>query len=627
MCGIAGGISWQEQTQHYLSRLPVAMNSLHRRGPDSSGVWIKPSIALGHTRLSIIDTTAVAQQPFVSADERYILVFNGEIFNYQEHRLDFEREGFQFRSQSDTEVLLALWIKHGVACLPLLNGFFAFAIYDTISQELFLARDRFGEKPLIIYREAGVLLFASEMKALLTLGIPRMLNTDVLHAYLHLNYLPESILQHTEYLQPGCWMCCTAAGEIRQECWYQPEQSVSSMAAIPSFEEATIVLQDKLTKAVQRRLVADVPLGAFLSGGIDSSIIAAIAARKVSGLHTFSVGFPEEPHFDETHYAKRVAKHIGAKHTVFPVTRKELFTEVDAVLEYLDEPFADSSALAVFVLSKSVRKEVTVALSGDGADELFAGYNKHRAAWLAEKNGLKNALIRLGAPVWQMLPASRNSKTGNIIRQLRRFAEGLHLAPAERYWRWAGYTRENEVNQLLLPHLRKTTSPFTSSLFDIDFTQTDQLNAWLEADLKLVLPNDMLVKVDRMSMSNALEVRPPFLDHELADWVRQLPSIYKIDATGQKLLLKAAFKNYLPDEIFTRRKQGFEVPILNWLRTDLRLLQDELFSEAFLRKQNLFVPETIQQLRRQLHSTDPGDAASRVWGLFVFQWWWRKLFL
>jgi asparagine synthase (glutamine-hydrolysing) len=624
MCGIVGGISWNKQTEGYLARIREAVGCLHQRGPDGSGHWSDDHIALGHTRLAIIDTSKASTQPFFSVDERYVLVFNGEIFNYRELRIRLESEGITFRTEGDTEVLLALWIRHGADCLELLNGFFAFAIYDRNKQELFLARDRFGEKPLLIYQNAGTVLFASELKALLIMGIPRSLNMDALQAYLHLNYLPAGILQNTSYLQPGTWLRCSTDGETFITRWFsrQPEASSES---IPSFSQAAKILQEKLAQAVKRRLVADVPLGAFLSGGVDSSIVAALAAKEIPQLHTFSIGFPEEPHFDETQYAQLVAKHIGAKHTVFPVSRRELFDVVVDVLEYMDEPFADSSALAVNILSRQVRQHATVALSGDGADELFAGYNKHRATWLSEQKSIRNLLIRLGAPLWKALPASRNTKIGNTVRQLRRFTEGLQLDSADRYWRWAGYTSGSEAASILLSHWHRPNElKAAAHIMAIDFEAVDRLNAVLEADLQLVLQYDMLVKVDRMSMSRSLEVRPPFLDHEVAGFVRQLPSAYKIDRSGQKLLLKTAFQHLLPEVVFSRRKQGFEVPLLHWLRNDLTILQEELLSPDFIRKQELFYSPAIQQLRKQLHSNDPGDAAARIWGLLVFQYWWRK---
>ncbi len=619
MCGIAGGISWTEHSRHYLRAIGDAVEALRRRGPDGNGMYAGTQLALGHARLAIFDTSEAAAQPFHSACGRYIIVFNGEIFNFREHRNRLSREGIVFRSNSDTEVLLELFIRQGENCLQHLNGFFAFAVADLQQQTLFIARDRFGEKPVQIYRGNGILLFASTLQALLKFNIPRQLNAMALQAYLHLNYIPPqlSVLEHVTPLQPGTWMKVAANGETTSQTWYQ-QPAVSQEQ--PSFEEAAKVLREKLTAAVERRLAADVPLGAFLSGGIDSSVVAALAAKFNPSLRTFSIGFPETPLFDETAHARLVASHIGTKHTVFPVSQRDLAASLEDTLAAMDEPFADTSALAVTMLSRLVRGEVTVALSGDGADELLGGYNKHRAAYMMLHSGMREKLVAAGAPLWGMLPASRNSFLGNRVRQLRRFAEGAALNDASRYWRWAGYTSGREALNLLLPEWqRENALSIAAYLPQLSFSQADKMNSILHADTAFVLPGDMLVKVDRMSMHHGLEVRPPFLDHEVAGWLSTLPSEYKIDAQQQKRLLKAAFADLLPSEIFTRRKQGFEVPVLQWLRTDLRTQLNDLLSEERLKNQGLFNAAAIAGLQKQLHSSDPGDAAARIWGLYVFQ--------
>ncbi|MCA6363766.1 MAG: asparagine synthase (glutamine-hydrolyzing) [Bacteroidetes bacterium] len=620
MCGIAGSISWHESTRHFPGRIARAVAAMHRRGPDAEGVFESSGFALGHARLAIFDTSNASAQPFHSSCGRYVLVFNGEIFNFRNLRENLQSKGVSFRSSGDSEVLLECFKHYGHECLHMLNGFFAFAIADLMQHEIFIARDRFGEKPLLVYRGAHGVCFASTLTALLQFGIPRTLNADALQAYLHLNYVPPqlSIVEHVQPLPPGSWMRIAAhTGKITAQQWYTLPQTT---AMPPSFMEAASMLEEKLTVAVARRLEADVPLGAFLSGGIDSSVVAAIGAKLSPGLRTFSIGFPDAPLFDETPFAKQVAAHIGTAHTVFPVTQNDLAHALGDTLAAMDEPFADTSALAVNILSRHVRSQVTVALSGDGADELLGGYHKHRAWHMLLLPQLKHKLVAAGAPLWNMLPASRNSSFGNRVRQLRRFAEGMQLGQAQRYWRWAGYTKHTEALQLLQSHWQRPEAlQICHYLPQLDFSSADAMNAMLHADTAFVLPGDMLVKVDRMSMHHSLEVRPPFLDHEVAGWIHSLPAHYKIDAQGQKRLLKAAFAHMLPETIFTRRKQGFEVPVLQWLRTDLHEELLDLCAPDTIRNQGIFSHDVLQALFRQLHSTAPADAAARVWGIYVFQ--------
>lgn len=623
MCGITGILTFTEEGKKYLDRIDDAVKSLHHRGPDGSGVFRHGNVALGHTRLAIIDTSDAAAQPFTSGDGRYTIVFNGEIFNYKELRAELEKEGYTFRSQSDTEVLLTLYAKEGKDCLNKLNGFWAFAVYDQTDGSLFLARDRFGEKPLYFSINKDVLIFGSELKAIYAAGIPISFHPDVLDQYLHLNYLP---LQYTasdncNKLAAGNWVHIHKALDNveRHNCqseWYHGFQSSCN----DDYDTATSKVKSKLEKAVERRLIADVPIGSFLSGGVDSSIVSAVAARHKKDLETFSIGYADEPHFDETSHARLVAKHIGSKHHVFQLRNHDLLESLHSFLSNVDEPFADSSALAVNILAHETRKHVTAAISGDGADELFAGYNKHTAEYLARNPALREKLIRSGKFIWDIFPASRNTKIGNRIRQLRKFTYGSSLSADERYWRWAGFTDPEDVRRL------RSNCRHELRVHHVvpDLAESTDFNFTLQADFKLVLEGDMLVKVDRMSMLNGLEVRSPFLDHELVEYVMSLPSEYKINRHERKRILKDAFRDMLPPEIFSRRKQGFEVPLLKWFRGDLRGMIDELLDEKFLKEQNLFNPAEVRNIRKQLHSNDPGDSAARIWGLIVFQSWWKK---
>jgi asparagine synthase (glutamine-hydrolysing) len=623
MCGITGIIAFTEEGKQHLPKIGDAVNALLHRGPDGHGTYTNGNVALGHTRLAIIDTTAAASQPFHSVDKRWTIVFNGEIFNYRELRADLENSGIAFHTSSDTEVLLNLFIRDGKEMLPRLNGFFAFAIYDAETETTFLARDRYGEKPLYIHHDKNSVVFASEPSAIWAVIPEQEINQESISDFLHLNYVraESPIVENTERMPAGTWMefySMGARATMSSDTWYTlPETAILK----PEYSEATYQLRKRLEKAVERRMIADVPLGSFLSGGIDSSIVAALAVLNNKNLHTFSIGFPDEPDFDETYFAETVAKHINSNHHVIQVRNNDLLEALLDFLNHLDMPFADSSALAVYILCRETRKHVTVALSGDGADELFAGYNKHSAEYIARNAGMKKLIARSGKPLWDLLPGSRNSKSGNFVRQMQKFSRGVKLTPTDRYWEWAGYYSVSEIKELML---NPENIFWGEENLGSDYIDKVDFNSVLHADFKIVLEGDMLIKADTMSMRHGLEMRSPFLDHELVEFVMQLPSEYKIDRKHRKKILKDACADLLPAEIFTRRKQGFEVPLLNWFRGDLQGLIDELLGNAFLKHQQLFNPNAITQLRKQLMSTNPGDSAAKIWGLIVFQTWWKK---
>jgi asparagine synthase (glutamine-hydrolysing) len=632
MCGIAGIIDTKVNPGSS-ARLEAALDSLSRRGPDARGIFKDGSVQLGHTRLSIIDTSSGGAQPMSDSTGRYTIVFNGEFFNYREQRAELKRRGILLQSESDTEVLLKWYIQEGPDCLKRINGFFALCVYDRLEQSLFLARDRFGVKPLWYHTKDGRFLFASELKALMRMGAPKVIDNTSLHTYLQLNYIPApwSIFKEVKKLEPGhqlFWKNIFSDPEPVKSRYY--EIPVGTTLSPVDYENAKETLVNLLDESVQRRLVADVPLGAFLSGGIDSSVVTALAARHRSGLNTFSIGFRDEPGFDETGHATTVARHLGTNHHVFRLTNDDLFSTLFDTLDYLDEPFADSSALNMFLLSKETRKHVTVALSGDGADEVFSGYNKHAAEWRIRHMGIRERLAILGGGLWKLLPKSRNSTAGNLLRQLDRFAKGADLSPADRYWRWASMADESEAAGLMSRDLFDDVAGLTDYLgrkrhWTRYITGGDDLNDLLRNDVELVLPNDMLTKVDLMSMANSLEVRTPFLDYTVVDFAFSLPSEYKMDGQRRKKIVRDAFVDLLPAEILQRGKQGFEVPLLNWMRKELRsFIADDLLSESFIREQGIFDPVAVRRLLSRLQTNDPGESAGRIWALVVFQYWWKK---
>ncbi len=625
MCGIAGVLAFNDEGKRHLNKISAATHSLIKRGPDGEGIYLHNNVALGHRRLAIIDTTEAASQPFTDATGRYTIVFNGEIFNYQELKNQLSNKGIHFRSQSDTEVLLYLYINEKEKCLEQLDGEFAFAIYDNLKEEIFIARDRFGIKPLYYFKDNEKFVFASEIKAILNFDIPKEIDEASLQIYLHLNYIPApySIFKNVFKLDAGNYLIINKTGALKKKAYYILPDITRSTQAISStnYELAQQQLKNLLEQSVLKRMISDVPLGAFLSGGIDSSIITAIAAQHTKHLNTFSIGYKNQPQFDEKRYAQLVANKYKTNHTVFELGNTDLFANLHQMLESIDEPFADSSALAVNILSMHTKKHVTVALSGDGADEIFAGYNKHSAELEARKGGLKTSLIKSVHPLLKQLPKSRNTKAGNKIRQLEKFAEGIKLNEKERYWRWAGYTSDDEQENLLL----KTSKEFASRKKDILKNINSDYNSVLLTDVQLVLENDMLVKVDRMSMSQSLEVRVPFLDHKIVAFAFALPTNYKIDGKQRKKILRDAFKPFLPEELYHREKQGFEVPLLNWFHTDLKtMITDDLLNDTFIKEQGIFDPRRISNLKEQLFSNNPNDAVAQVWGLIVFQYWWKK---
>lgn len=628
MCGITGILAFTEKGKDYLHKVNAATRSLQKRGPDGEGLYSQTNCALGHRRLSIIDTSELATQPFTDNSGRYTIVFNGEIFNYKELRKQIESKGNKFKSQSDTEVLLYLFINEKAKCLEKLDGEFAFAIYDNIKEELFLARDRFGIKPLYFYKDEERFVFASEMKALIAFDIPKEIDKTSLQTYLHLNYIPApySIFKNVLKLDAGNYMVINGKGKTEKTAYY----SLPDLTPAPVFsdyEKAQEQLRNLLENSVQKRMIADVPLGTFLSGGIDSSIITAIAAQHTKHLNTFSIGYKDEPLFDETQYAQLVAKKYKTNHTVFQLSNDDLFANLYQVLDYIDEPFADSSALAVNILSMHTRKHVTVALSGDGADEIFAGYNKHAAELKARKGGLKAQLVKSSHSILRQLPKSRNTKTGNKIRQLEKFAEGMKLSEQERYWQWAKWAgfKPGEIFTKKFTENSKAITEFEERKTEVLKSLNQDYNSVLLTDIQLVLENDMLVKVDRMSMSQSLEVRVPFLDHKIVDFAFSLPVNFKIDSRQRKIILKDAFKNMLPEELYHRGKQGFEVPLLKWFKTDLRsMITNDLLSDEFIKEQNIFSLGAIKKLKTELFSTSPNDAVAKTWALIVFQYWWKK---
>jgi len=629
MCGISGIIALREDGRKYLDTIRRAVDEMQKRGPDNTGVYVNNNVAFGHDRLSVIDVTEAASQPFTESSGRYTIILNGEFYNYRTYRDQLIAQGIPLKSSSDTEVLLHMYMLEGPAFLEKINGFFAFAIHDRVENTVFIARDRFGVKPLLVYQDQDRLCFASEMKALFAMDIPKVLDTESLYAYLQMNYIPANftMVRNVVKLDPGNYLLIQQNSVVQKRYYtisYPPE---NSELANDSYDTAKKKIASLMHASVERRMISDVPLGAFLSGGVDSSVVVGLASQFTKQLNTFSVGYRDEPFFDETRYAQIVAKKFQTNHTVFSLTNEDLLSVLFPVLDYTDDPFADSSAIAVYLLCRQTRKHVTVALSGDGADELFGGYMKHSAELKIRSAGGFTKLLKYGSPLFNWLPQSRNSALSNKFRQLAKYADGLKLSEKERYWRWCSFISENEAAQILLKQPDGNEYLHRKASVINNISAGGSMNEVFFTDMKHVLANDMNTKVDLMSMANSLEVRSPFLDYELVNYVFSLPDHYKVQGNFRKRILQDAFKEMLPPEIYHRPKHGFEVPLLKWFRNELYpLINDDLLNDGFIEAQNIFRLSETKKLKTRLQSNNPGDVHAQIWGLIVFQYWWKKYF-
>lgn len=629
MCGITGIYSFNEAGRFHLINLQKSMDILSHRGPDSQGSYFDNKVGLGHRRLAVIDTSSSANQPMYDKSGRYIIIFNGEIYNYRELRSKLEQKfKISFSTQSDTEVLLYLYIKFGRKCLDQLNGFFAFAVYDKDRKELFIARDRFGIKPLYYFQDDDKFLFASELRSIIGFGIEKNINIQSLWIYLQLNYVPGpySMLNGVHKLLPGHFIFIRN-NRVKIEKYY--DLPVAKQPVFTTYSDQKKKVLELLERAVVDRLVADVPLGIFLSGGIDSSLITALASRNKQHIQSFSIGYSDNQYFDETEYARKVAEYFKTDHHIFNLQIRDLYDNLHDILNHLDEPFADSSAIPVYLLSKLTRRHVTVALSGDGADEVFSGYNKHQAFFRSGQKLFLNQLAKTFLPLWKVMPKSRNNYLTDRFRQIHRYGMGLKLDPKGRYWLWASLMSSNQAAGLLAdqPGDQIDRDEFTGfkEVITGHISSEFRIKEILHTDTLFVLPNDMLYKVDLMSMAHSLEVRVPFLDASLVEYAFSLPDKSKIMPGRQKIILRDILHELLPGELYKRPKHGFEVPLLGWFRNELKsLIKNELLEDEFVREQGIFNVSRVKKLKKKLFGINPGDTHANIWALIVFQWWWKK---
>ena len=598
--------------------------AIHHRGPDENGYYFNDGVGLAMRRLAIIDLKS-GQQPIPNADRTAWIVFNGEIYNYRELRKQLEDLGHHFETNSDTEAIVHAYDQYGTDCPKHLRGMFAFAIWDTRTRSLFLARDRVGKKPLLYANINGQLIFGSEFSALvLHPDVSRDVDYEAIHHYLSFICVPAPLTAYRAIrkLEPGHWLLWQN-GEIKTERYWQLDFNKKIRITEEEAGERTV---DLLREAVKVRLMSEVPLGAFLSGGIDSSAVVALMAQESSEqVKTFSIGF-EEQDFSELHHAKRVAEHVGADHHEF-VVRPNAMEILPTLVEHYGEPFADSSAIPSYYVSRETRRYVTVALNGDGGDECFAGYERYAAMNIAQTYANLPGPLRDGviANIVKALP-SRTSKR-NPITKAQRFLAAASLPPVDRYLRWTTAFDETAKINLYSDEMRDVTGGWrTAGFIEPWFAKVNGagiVDASMLADTMTYLPNDLLVKMDIASMSVSLEARSPFLDHHLMEFAASLPENLKLRGLKTKYLLKRMLKRFVPQENLARRKMGFGVPIGYWFRNSMQpMLREALLSERALNR-GLFKPDAVRSLVEQ-HVTHKLDHSHRLWTLLMLELWFQR---
>jgi asparagine synthase (glutamine-hydrolysing) len=623
VCGIAGIVrsDGRDVDQELVRRMSAA---IRHRGPDEDGFYFKGPAGLGMRRLSIIDLKG-GQQPIHNQDRTAWIVFNGEIYNYRELREKLEKLGHTFYTNSDTEAIIHAYDRYGSDCPKHLRGMFAFAIWDERTQELFIARDRVGKKPLLYAQVNGEFVFGSEFSALLQHpGICRDIEPEALHHYLSFMCVPAPLTAYRAIrkLEPGHSLRWKS-GEIKIARYWQPDFSQKlKIGEEEAGERAIAILRD----AVKVRLMSEVPLGAFLSGGIDSSAVVALMSEESSEpVKTFSIGF-EEQDFSELHHARRVAEHVGADHHEF-IVRPDALEVLPLLVEHYGEPYADSSAIPTYYVARETRQHVTVALNGDGGDECFAGYERYAAMRLAERYHKLPGVLRSGVidQAIGMLPTSETRRSR--VRDAKRFIQAASLPKVDRYMRWISVFDTQAKSEMYSDSFRQQTALTNSAaLLEPWFAMAKGagvVDAALLADTMTYLPNDLLVKVDIATMAVSLEARSPFLDHKVIEFAASLPEKLKLRGLTTKYLLKRVLRQLLPAENLGRRKMGFGVPIGHWFRGKLEpFMRETILSDKAL-KRGYFKPEVIKRLV-ELHVRGERDHSHQLWTLLMLELWFQR---
>jgi len=635
MCGICGKVDFTDQGVD--RRLLEAMTArLAHRGPDDKGLYIgtvrEAACGLGHRRLSIIDLSEAGRQPMRNEDGTLWLVYNGEIYNFLTLRSELEAKGHRFFSGTDGEVILHLFEEEGTASFGRLRGMFALALWDELSETLILARDPLGIKPLVFYTDTRSFLFASEIKALLAdPAVGKEIDPEALDLYLGLNYIPApwTIFQKIRKLRPGHHLTIRKGLIEEKRYWDLPSAAEDFAHDKDAFAAAQTALRAALTEAVQGHLIADVPLGAFLSGGIDSSVIVGLMAQNSPGpVKTYTIGYDDMAMYDERAYARDVAVMHGTDHHEIVLSGREVIAAVTEVLTTFDEPFGDSSAVPTYIVARETAKDVKVALSGDGGDELFAGYRLYRGErW----QGLYRRLPRflrdgLIDNIYKFLPESREGPFTDRLRRLKKFLRGSAKENLpERFLAWNELFGWAERKALLRPDFHSDAPALALFTAALERRDDDPINRMLYTDVTISLPGDMLWKVDMMSMVHPLEVRVPLLDRGFCETAFRLPGDWKLKGNRGKYIFIETFKDLLPASLHHRPKWGFEIPIARWLKGELRWLVGTYLDRGRVEREGFFAPEAVDRLVSALD--DPTrDVSWLIWNLIAFGAWHENTF-
>jgi asparagine synthase (glutamine-hydrolysing) len=623
MCGIAGFTHF-DGNMGDKNALKKMGDSIYHRGPDAGGEYLDEHVGLAHRRLAIIDLSDAGIQPMTSHDGKYIIVFNGEIYNFQALRAELSAAGYPFKTHTDTEVILALYATEGKNLLNKINGMFAFALWDTTTQKLFIARDRMGKKPLYYLQHNGRFAFASEIKAILTLpNVPRDIRLDAVYDFFAYQYVPDpkSIFTHIHKLPPGHYMTVDANGIEITQYWDVSFKHTST--------ESEAVLTEKLrelaTHCTKQRMVSDVPLGAFLSGGVDSSgVVAMMAMNSDKPVKTCSIGFDDKK-YNETEFAKEVADKYHTEHHEFTV-HQNVADNLEKIVGYFDEPFADPSLVPTFFVSELAREQVTVAIAGDGGDEVFAGYEKYTTD--ATENSLRNKFPKVLRK--HLFPKLANFLAGSnatIWRKGKSLLTSLSQEPAMGFYTTNSQIDDRQWQKLAKQEVKEKLGDYHPSKITIDAYEKsdgpDHLAKILYTDMKTYLPGGILVKVDRMSMANSLEVRAPLLDREVVEFAATLPSEMKFKNGEKKHILKEAFKPMLPDGILYRKKMGFSVPLASWFRHEIKDLAKLHLIDKAQGLKSIFNHDYIQTLWQE-HQNENADHSALLWSMLMYEMWWVK---
>jgi asparagine synthase (glutamine-hydrolysing) len=623
MCGIAGFTHFSGKMGDK-DTLKKMGNSIYHRGPDAGGEYLDEHVGLAHRRLAIIDLSDAGIQPMTSFDGKYIIVFNGEIYNFLALREELSAAGYPFKTHTDTEVILALYATQGIKMLDKLNGMFAFALWDTTTENLLIARDRIGKKPLYYLRTETQFAFASEIKALLTLpNVNKDIRLDAVHDFFAYQYIPDpkTIFTDMHKLPPGHFMTVSAKGIEIEQYWDVSFKHTSTA----SEQTLTQELYELATQRTKDRMVSDVPLGAFLSGGIDSSgVVAMMALNSDTPVKTCSIGFDDKK-FNETEFAKVVAEQYKTEHHEFTV-HQNVKDNLENIVSYFDEPFADPSLVPTFFVSELARSKVTVAIAGDGGDEVFAGYEKYTTDDIENRLRCKfpKAIRKNVLPLLANLFAKSELA---VFRKAKSLLTSLSLDPAMGFYVTNSQIEDRLWNKLANDKTLENLGNYHPSKMTVDTYNKadgpDHVSKILYTDMKTYLPGGILVKVDRMSMANSLEVRAPLLDKDVIEFSATLPSSLKFNNGEKKYILKEAFKPVLPHDILYRKKMGFSVPLATWLREELKdITQDYLFTKSSGIQQYFNMP-AVEELWQQ-HQQGKADHSTVLWSMLMFQMWWFK---